>query len=250
MTSATTAPIWGIKDEVAALKRERTISVAAELFYERGYANTSLDAVAERMNVTKPFIYAHFTSKAELLAEICSRGIASALAALDGVLMDVPGPPAVRLAEVGRRFVTAVLNSQRHIAIFAREEKNLAPEDFRRISDMRRDFDRKLVGLLDEGVAAGEFHVADTRMAASDGWATALSLWVACESVPIARAWMQRSTGSSRCWRARYWPRGASRRMESLRHERHANGAFSAGRAACGPGSDRWSGAAGQWTLH
>lgn len=166
MTSATTAPIWGIKDEVAALKRERTISVAAELFYERGYENTSLDAIAERMNVTKPFIYAHFTSKAELLAEICSRGIASALAALDGVLMDVPGPPTVRLAEVGRRFVTAVLNSQRHIAIFAREEKNLAPADFHRISDMRRDFDRKLLGLLDEGVAAGEFHVADTRMAA------------------------------------------------------------------------------------
>ena len=61
--------------------------VAAELFYERGYENTSLDAIAEGMNVTKPFIYAHFTSKAELFAEICSRGIASALAALDGVLL-------------------------------------------------------------------------------------------------------------------------------------------------------------------
>jgi TetR/AcrR family transcriptional regulator, cholesterol catabolism regulator len=166
MASASTTPIMGIRDEVAALKRERTISVAAELFYERGYENTSLDAIAERMNVTKPFIYAHFTSKAELLAEICSRGIASALAALDGVLTTVPGPPVARMAEVGRRFVTAVLNSQRHIAIFAREEKNLAPEDFRRISDMRRDFDRKLVELLDEGVAAGEFHVPDTRMAA------------------------------------------------------------------------------------
>ena len=166
MTPAGTVPTMGIRDEVAALKRERTISVAAELFYERGYENTSLDAIAERMNVTKPFIYAHFTSKAELLAEICSRGIASALAALDGVLTTVPGSPVERLGEVGRRFVTAVLNSQRHIAIFAREEKNLAPGDFRRISDMRRDFDRKLVALLDEGVAAGEFHVPDTRMAA------------------------------------------------------------------------------------
>lgn len=166
MTPAGGAPVLGIRDEVVALKRERTISVAAELFYERGYENTSLDAIAERMNVTKPFIYAHFTSKAELLAEICSRGIASALAALDGVLTTVPGSPADRLAEVARRFVNAVLNSQRYIAIFAREEKNLAPEDFRRISEMRRTFDHKLVKLLDEGVAAGEFHVSDTRMAA------------------------------------------------------------------------------------
>jgi AcrR family transcriptional regulator len=140
--------------------------VAASLFYERGYENTSLDAIAERMNVTKPFIYAHFVSKAELLAEICSRGIASALEALETVLDTVPGSPRVRLEEVGRRFVTAVLTSQRYIAIFAREEKNLAPDDFKRISDMRRTFDLKLVGLLDEGVAAGEFQIADTRMAA------------------------------------------------------------------------------------
>jgi TetR/AcrR family transcriptional regulator, cholesterol catabolism regulator len=155
----------GIRDEVARLKRERIIDVAAELFYERGYENTSLDAVAERMGVTKPFIYAHFASKAELLAEICSRGIASALAALDGVLT-MPGTPTERLAEVGQRFVAAVLTSQRHIAIFTREEKHLLAEDFRRINDMRREFDRKLVGLLDEGVAPGEFHLHDTRMAA------------------------------------------------------------------------------------
>ncbi len=155
----------GIRDEVAHLKRERTISVAAELFYERGYENTSLDAIAERMSVTKPFIYAHFASKAELLAEICSRGIAAALDALDGVLMR-PGTPTKLLAEVGQRFVAAVLTSQRHIAIFTREEKHLLPKDFRRINDMRREFDRKLVGLLDEGVAAGEFHLHDTRMAA------------------------------------------------------------------------------------
>jgi AcrR family transcriptional regulator len=166
MMSASTAPIIGIRDEVVALKRERTIAVAAELFYERGYENTSLDAIAERMNVTKPFIYAHFASKAELLAEICSRGIASALAALDGVLTTISGSPRERLEAVGQQFVSAVLNSQRYIAIYTREEKNLAPDDYTRIGEMRRTFDRKLTKLLDEGVAAGEFVIPDTRIAA------------------------------------------------------------------------------------
>jgi len=165
MSTPTTAPFRGIRDEVAALKRERTISVAVDLFYERGYENTSLDAVAEQMSVTKPFIYAHFTSKAELLAEICARGIGSALEALDSVLAQA-GSPTERLREVGLRFVSAVLQSQRHIAIFSREEKNLTAADFTRISEMRREFDHKLVKLLDEGVAAGDFHVPDTRMAA------------------------------------------------------------------------------------
>ncbi len=159
------APSLGIRDEVAALKRERTIGAAVELFYERGYENTTLDAVAERLGVTKPFIYAHFGSKAELLAEICSRGIASALAAIDSVL-GLRSSPTEKLALLSKRFVTAVLQSQMHIAILTREEKNLDPGDFTRISDMRRDFDAKLRTLLEEGIAAGEFHIEDAPVAA------------------------------------------------------------------------------------
>jgi AcrR family transcriptional regulator len=165
MATSSTAPLLGIRDEVATLKRERTIAAAVELFYDRGYENTTLDAVAERLGVTKPFIYAHFSSKSELLAEICSRGIASALQAMDSVLA-LDRPPTGKLAELGRRFVTAVLESQKHIAIFAREEKNLLPQDFRRISAMRRDFDHKLSALLEAGVRSGEFRIADPRLAA------------------------------------------------------------------------------------
>lgn len=156
----------GIRDEVAALKRERIITAAVELFYERGYENTTLDAVAERLGVTKPFIYAHFSAKTELLAEICTRGVASAVRAMEAALAMEGASPAEKLAALGRRFVTAVLQSQKLIAIFTREEKNLLPGDFQRVSRMRRDFDHKLSGLLEEGVAQGEFRIADPRLAA------------------------------------------------------------------------------------
>jgi hypothetical protein len=66
---------------------------------------------------------------------------------------------------VAERFVAAVLESQKHIAIFTREEKNLAPSDYKRISGYRREFDKKLTTLLDDGVRAGEFGCADTRIA-------------------------------------------------------------------------------------
>jgi AcrR family transcriptional regulator len=155
----------GIRDEVAALKRERIIEAAVELFYERGYENTTLEAVAERLMVSKPFIYAHFTSKAELLAEICSRGIASSLEAI-GSTRGLCQSPAEKLALLGQRFVIAVLKSQKHIAIFTREEKNLSPDDFARISDMRREFDAKLRELLNEGIATGEFKIKDAPLAA------------------------------------------------------------------------------------
>jgi TetR/AcrR family transcriptional regulator, cholesterol catabolism regulator len=166
MSTSTPAPAMGIRDEVAALKRERILTAAVELFYERGYENTTLDAVAERLGVTKPFIYAHFSAKSELLAEICARGVAAALQAMEGALAMVGATPTEKLGALGRRFVTAVLHSQKYIAIFTREEKNLLPRDYERISQMRRDFDRKLAGLLTEGTATGEFRIADPRLAA------------------------------------------------------------------------------------
>ena len=149
---------------MVALKRERIVTAAVELFYERGYESSTLEAVAERLGVTKPFIYSYFRSKTDLLAEICSRGIGSSLAVIRRVAQG-PEPASQKLATLSREFVFAVLQSQKHIAIFSREEKNLLPQDLKRINEMRREFDARLTALLDEGVAAGEFAIEDTRVA-------------------------------------------------------------------------------------
>ena len=154
-----------LRDEIVSLKRERILEAAVDLFYAHGYENTTLDAVAERLGVTKPFIYSYYKSKAELLTEICQRGIRAALDEMDSVLaMDFD--PAERLRRLGEAFTLAVLRSQKHIAIFAREEKNLSAADFKRISDLRREFDRKLNELLQEGCKAGIFRLKDREMAA------------------------------------------------------------------------------------
>lgn len=154
-----------IREDIEALKRSRILAAAVELFYENGYENTTLGAVAERLGVTKTVIYGHFSSKSELLAEICSRGIETSLHAIDSV-MSAEASPTEKLELLGRRFVAAVLESQMHIAIFSREEKNLAPADFERISQMRRAFDKSLTRLLEEGREAGEFHFGDARLTA------------------------------------------------------------------------------------
>jgi AcrR family transcriptional regulator len=75
-----------MRDDVAALKRQRAVEAAVDLFYDNSYANNTLDAVAERLGVSKPFIYANFGSKAELLAEICTRGVLVADEVVDAVL--------------------------------------------------------------------------------------------------------------------------------------------------------------------
>lgn len=75
-----------IRAAVRDLKRERIIEAAVELFYMHGFGRTTLDELAKRMGVSKPFIYVHFRSKGELLAEICGQGIGAALEAIDHAL--------------------------------------------------------------------------------------------------------------------------------------------------------------------
>ncbi|MHA6793133.1 TetR/AcrR family transcriptional regulator [Pseudonocardia bannensis] len=59
---------------VGRAERERQIlDAAVAVFSERGYQNASMDAVAERVGVTKPVVYTHFGSKEGLLLACVAR---------------------------------------------------------------------------------------------------------------------------------------------------------------------------------
>ena len=153
----------GLRDEVSALKRARTLAAAVDLFSANGYENTTLEEVAQLLGVTKPFIYAYFQSKVQLLAEICAYGISSSQEAITSV-KNLEAAPYEKLELFAHRFVTAVLEGRKQIAIFTREEKNLLPADLEKINAMRREFDRDLVNLLREGMKSGEFEINDPHL--------------------------------------------------------------------------------------
>ena len=51
------------------VKRNAVLQTAAQLFNERGFHATSLDDIAERLNVTKPTLYYYVESKDQILLE-------------------------------------------------------------------------------------------------------------------------------------------------------------------------------------
>lgn len=154
-----------IRGAVARLKRDRIVLAAVELFYHQGYERTTLEQVADAMDVTKPFIYAHFSSKADLLAEICSRAIRQVHEGLNRILVE-EGSQTERLERIVREFLQAVLDNQAHAVIFSREETELKQADRDAINDLRRAFDHKLIALLEAGVATGEFTINDIPITA------------------------------------------------------------------------------------
>lgn len=154
-----------MREEIHAYKRERILEEAVKLFYERGFTGTTLDDIAAELGVTKPFIYTHFHSKVELLAALCTPTIEMSLAAVENAAKGA-GTPTERLHRAIVDFTQVILSRQANIAIFFREEKNLAPEALEEINRLRKRFDRRLSGLLTEGVAAREFTIADVSLAA------------------------------------------------------------------------------------
>jgi len=138
---------------------QEILTVAAELFGERGYAAVSLDDVAERLDVTKGSLYYYFASKDELVSaaiETLGRAWTGRLAALP-----TDGPPAQRLRALVREHVTvAVREHPTTLRLF------LVPDDWpppqrAAIKELRRAHDRVFRDVVEQGVAAGEFTVVD-----------------------------------------------------------------------------------------
>ncbi len=155
----------GMRDEILAYKRERILQEAVTLFYERGFTATTLDDIAHELGVTKPFIYTHFKSKTELLAAICLPTIQMSLDAATSA-EKAGGSPSARLEQFIKDLVRIVLVRQPNIAVFFREEKSLEPSALAEMNSLRSAFTRRIVVLLEEGNAAGEFDVADPSLTA------------------------------------------------------------------------------------
>lgn len=55
--------------------RQRIVDEASRLIAERGYRETTMKAVAERVGVTEPAVYRHFENKAQLLITVFTEAV-------------------------------------------------------------------------------------------------------------------------------------------------------------------------------
>jgi TetR/AcrR family transcriptional regulator, cholesterol catabolism regulator len=154
----------GMRAELEMFKRERILKEMIELFQERGVREVTLDALAERLKVTKPFIYQFFDSKQQLIATVYERGAQQLLASIEGYL-DSELPAAKRLHDFVRSFALQNIESRAISVIFSQEEGDLPPDTVKAIRAIHRQFDKKLASLIEDGIKSGEFAVQEPHIA-------------------------------------------------------------------------------------
>jgi len=172
-----------LRAEVQEFKRRRILEESRELFFAQGYEATTLDAIAESLNVTKPFLYSYFRNKSEILNAICEIGITESIAAQDEVLaMTITPPDKLRL--IVERITNAMIRDQKYVVVYIREEKNLEAAEQKLLIDLRKQFDINLARLLEEGNATGDFEVSNPRMlsVSISGMLTWVATWYRARS--------------------------------------------------------------------
>jgi TetR/AcrR family transcriptional regulator, transcriptional repressor for nem operon len=68
-----------VSREQAAANRERILDEAAKLFRERGFNGIGIADLMKSVGLTHGGFYSHFSSKEELMAEACRRGVTTML---------------------------------------------------------------------------------------------------------------------------------------------------------------------------
>lgn len=136
-----------LKSGVIAFKRASILEEASTLFFEKGYEGATLEMVATRLSVTKPFLYTYFKNKGDILSAICEMGVKESLAALDRITQQ-ESDSLVRLRESLREVAEIIIEHHEHLVVYQREMMNLDRADAQRILRLRHEFDLKIAKLV------------------------------------------------------------------------------------------------------
>jgi AcrR family transcriptional regulator len=147
-----------------ATKREAVLKTAAQLFLEKSYGRTSLNDVADRLNITKPALYHYFRNKEEILLECYRLGTAL----IEDILDDIASHCGTGL-EKAEAFIYSYANVMTvnfGRCVMRLDEGDLSKEALAEVRNYKRKIDRRLRSFIQEGIEDRSIASCDAKIAA------------------------------------------------------------------------------------
>ena len=142
--------------EEKSLTKQEIITTAAALFKEKSFSATSVQDIADALNVTKAALYYYITSKEEILYEIFDQTMTTAELRLEQ-LLERKLPAEELLREVIYNQIMAYIDEMPNITIFFSETHNLLPENRKSINERRKKYGDIIAGFLRGGIEKNVF---------------------------------------------------------------------------------------------
>jgi AcrR family transcriptional regulator len=132
---------------------ESLLTVAVEVFNERGYDGTSMEDLSQRLGISKSAIYHHVQSKDELLRMAIDRALDGLFNVLDETRR-LDAPAIAKLEHLVRGSVVVLQQQLPYVTLLLRIRGNTEVE--RSALTRRRQFDRYVAGLVRQAEADGD----------------------------------------------------------------------------------------------
>jgi AcrR family transcriptional regulator len=154
---------------IEAPSRRRAIEdVASTLFHERGYAATSVRDIARALDIRGASLYAHVTSKEDVLWSIVDRAASMFERAADRAMTAMTHrSPADRLSALVRAHVEAIAADPELASVFVSEWRHLSEARKAAILVRRDAYEGRFRDVIVQGMATGDFGSTDPGLAAS-----------------------------------------------------------------------------------
>ena len=143
-------------------KRDAVILTAARAFRRRGYHNTSLDDIANELNVTKPTVYHYVATKEQLLFECFRTGLNQIMESFEQI-DGLPRSARERLDHVIRGYAEAITSDFGWCMVQA-ENQDLSPAMSKNVRALKSRIDQGIRQLLEEGAQDGSIRKCDAKI--------------------------------------------------------------------------------------
>jgi AcrR family transcriptional regulator len=145
-------------------KREAVLRTAVQLFLEQGYHGTTLNEVAERLNVTKPALYNYFRGKDEILFECWALG----LERVDEYIAEIDAGGGSGLAKLRKlvRVYAEAMTTDYGASLVRFDLRDLTEKNRKIVRAAKKSIDLTFRNYITEGIADGSIKPCDAKLSA------------------------------------------------------------------------------------
>jgi TetR/AcrR family transcriptional regulator, cholesterol catabolism regulator len=146
-------------------RQHEVIEAAIEVFWEKGYADASIQDVADRVGVLKGSLYHYISSKEQLLFDILDHSHAQGVEIIQRA-RELEGPPLERLQRFIEDYLGWYLRNIKRVSVYFSEGRFLTGERFATVRRQQKAYDEFVRELIIEAQEAGDADASlDPRLA-------------------------------------------------------------------------------------
>ena len=148
------------------MNKEQILEVAAQIICQKGFHATSMQDIAEAVNLQKASLYHHVASKQEILLSLLDQALELIIERVSQVA-GTSAPADEKLSQACKIYLETLSEHRDLVSVLLLEHRSLEPEYHARHVPRRDRFERLWREMIREGIEAGVFcSTCDAALAA------------------------------------------------------------------------------------